>query len=418
MADHPNINNIRSHDLVDADRLLSLYRQAVRKRLWPLGDVEMRQFYGLACRAVRADRGRTPEKLFRWSINDRKTEWITNEDEDQARRMLRGADIHRILDEIEKENNSENNRIPIRKGDRIVYTGTPGWDMMPDESSDIDRWYVPAFMTQVFFPHTKIPEKELFYERTHGNSKILVVRGPLVDPDTLKAFPRDIPYGRAARLAMTHIVSSAVRNRSRSVDMGGSMREFLESFGISPSSTSQHDKFWDQVMNIAASSIVLCHAGDEKFKTRRFYFASAMDYEVRRDRRGRRWNTEMELSPEFYEQVVRTPMPFDMNHIRALAGSARLMDIYLFLCHRTPDPRIKAGKSVRIQLDDLSHVFAPNVSSKRHFKRQLIRDLDTIADIYPWFRAEVDTDKNFLVLNQSPPPVPRKVQISLMDGQQ
>ena len=85
------------------------------------------------------------------------------------------------------------------------------------------------------------------------------------------------------------------------------------------------------------------------------------------------WNPTMELGDNFYNLIQVTNMPFNMHHVVRLQRSPRRMDLYLFLCHRTP--RIPQGKPVNIPLATLQRIFAPDIESAWHFKERLRTDL-------------------------------------------
>ena len=89
--------------------------------------------------------------------------------------------------------------------------------------------------------------------------------------------------------------------------------------------------------------------------------------------------------------------------------SPRRMDLYMFLCHRTP--RIAERKTVHIPLRAIQRIFAPDITRPRDFKTRLRNDMKAIANVYPHFKAEIKGD--MLALRKSPPPTPPRPTVTV-----
>lgn len=83
----PNIRDIQAGDLGDTDRLLELHRQACTAGLANASEAGRLEFMALAERA--RCRGSKPGAMFFWFLRERKSEFITLADEDEAARRLR-----------------------------------------------------------------------------------------------------------------------------------------------------------------------------------------------------------------------------------------------------------------------------------------------------------------------------------------
>jgi len=81
------------------------------------------------------------------------------------------------------------------------------------------------------------------------------------------------------------------------------------------------------------------------------------------------------------------------------------MDLYCWLSYRTP--AIAQGRTIKIRLEHLQPIFAPDIGNKDHFKARLTSDLKAIAAIYPDFRIGIE--KDMLTLQKSPSPVPANI---------
>ena len=378
----------------DPERLVELYIQAVRRNYWPNSERDLLEFFALAEKALADDKWGSPEKLFAWQLKNEHTRHITNAQEESAQRKLAQIDKHALVERA-----------------RALPPRPSGWKLQADlgEATEIltneDISYVPAIMTQVFFPQKPLPEAENTFETQHGKASVLIQSGILVDPkedDHIVYEKQQVPSGSKARIILPYIVSTAIRNQQKEIDMGHSLRKFMESVGM-PVTGPNAKEITAQVKNIAAAWIYFSYWGEKKISMRKEFIASTVDFWIDKDeRQATLWNPTMELGDNFYNLIQVTNMPFNMHHVVRLQRSPRRMDLYLFLCHRTP--RIQPGKPVNIPLATLQRIFAPDIVSPRHFKERLRTDLKEIAKVYPRFRVELKGD--MLQLWRSPSPVP------------
>src|SRR5215475_11691134 len=88
--------------------------------------------------------------------------------------------------------------------------------------------FLHTVMCQVGMPRRATEAKT--FERTSGHISIQLEAGKLWDGRQWVQQP--LPYGTTPRLVMVHISSEAIRTKSRRVDVGDSMRQFLLKLGM------------------------------------------------------------------------------------------------------------------------------------------------------------------------------------------
>ena len=161
---------------------------------------------------------------------------------------------------------------------------------------------------------------------------------------------------------------------------------------------------------LSPAQIIFGYRGENYMRQRNEFIASAVDFWIEKDERQQTlWNPKLELSQNFYELIHSTNMPFYMPHVIQLSKSPRRMDLYMFLCHRTP--RIAERKTVHIPLRAIQRIFAPDITRPRDFKTRLRNDLKVITNVYPHFKAEIKGD--ILALRKSPPPIPPRPTVTV-----
>src|SRR5262249_13744293 len=100
-------------------------------------------------------------------------------------------------------------------------------DQIVSESPDRTD-FLHTVMCQVGMPRRATPART--FERTSGPFSVLLEAGKLWNGREWQLQP--LPYGTTPRLVMVHLSSEAIRTQQRRVELGDSMRQFLQLLGM------------------------------------------------------------------------------------------------------------------------------------------------------------------------------------------
>jgi hypothetical protein len=117
------------------------------------------------------------------------------------------------------------------------------------------------------------------------------------------------------------------------------------------------------------------------------------------------WPSTLRLSQDYYDSLARFAVPLDERAIAALAHSALALDIYCWLAQRLH--RIPEGKPQSLSWAALYEQFGQGYAEVRFFRRDFLKLLGQVSTVYP--AAQLSADRRNLVLEQSPPPVARRL---------
>ena len=386
----PDFDNITADDLSDDDRLKMLYLEAVRRKFWPNNVRAVLDLFSFAEKALRDDKQGTPGKLFYALIKRKNAAFITQESESRALLRIPSTARQELVDAAGGLN------------------GLPA--PTPDEVQETlfgrDLGYYHGIMMQCFLPQKPLAEGTTRYVTSHGRASMAVQAGILTDPDKQNTFMEcAVPFGSKARLILPYIIGYAVIRNTPEVDLGRSLRHFMDSIGM-PIGGYNGKELTKQVQNVAAADFILGEWQEEQSRTRKASVAKEVSFWLeRRPDQMTFWTPTMVLSNEFYQAIQTRRVPVDMNHLIQLTKSPRRMDLYCWFSYRLP--RIRKNTSVPIPLRYLQPIFAPDITSTRDFKRRFLVDLKAISRVYPGFSLEVKAD--VLWMRKSPSPVPSKV---------
>ena len=244
----------------------------------------------------------------------------------------------------------------------------------------------------------------------HGKAALLIESGKIANRDKPGLFRQcNVPSGSLARVLFTYMIGSSVRNKSPVVNMGSSLRGFLNKLGFSVSGRRGH-AITNAVEDMVAASFVIGTWDDNCVSTKYARMLDEVSFWLEpEDDDGitRLWRPEIVFSDAFYAQIQGRNIPVDMDHIKKFTRSPRRMDLYVWLSYRTLS--ITKPREV-IQLKSLHPIFAPGIKDIRVFKQRFKQDLKIVLDVYPSFRAEVEGD--MLILRRSSPPIQLKTVVS------
>lgn len=265
-----------------------------------------------------------------------------------------------------------------------------------------DVAFIHSLFLQCFLPPRSLPVNQTRYQVNHGKASLVVKAGELVKPGNLNEFEqREVPSGGKARLMIAYINDHAVRYRSPVIDMGKSLRHFMERNGI-PIGGQNGKEIVRQAKNIAAAEIILGLWGEQKVTQENIKIAKSMSFWLEQDEHQHLlWQPEMTLSTDFYEALKEYKVPIDFRILSALQHNPRAMDVFMWFSYRLRTIPFK--KPIDIPYASLHDVFGRNITFLRDFKIHFRKA--TVEALKYYKNADVELFKDFVRLKYSPSPV-------------
>lgn len=268
----------------------------------------------------------------------------------------------------------------------------------PDRSD-----FLHTVMCQVGMPRRATEAK--VFERQSGPFSILLEAGKLWNGRDWINQP--LPYGTTPRLVMVHLSSEAIRTRSRTIELGSSIRQFLQSLGMQTNGGARggYTAFRKQMEALAACRLLIGMQSEGKVVTvdakpiKRFeaWFQP-------NDNQPTLWPGVLELSQDFYDTLSQHAVPLDYRALSALKQSSLALDIYTWLAHRLC--RINAQQGVMLSWDNLRDQFGQEYGELKDFKHEFRNVLQQVLLVYP--SARIEEVIGGIKLFESPPPISQK----------
>ena len=195
--------------------------------------------------------------------------------------------------------------------------------------ADADLGFMARLMALCSLPRTN-PGNRLRYVRRNGPYKLGMTAG----------IDTKLPYGNIPRLLLAWVSTEAVRTQSRNIVLGSSLAEFMGKLGLHTSGGSSRGdrmRLRNQMNRLFHCQVELIHE-DESGKQSvgsRITDRTELWWNPKRPDEPMLWDSKIRLSEDFFNEIIRHPVPLDMNTLKALKRSSLGLDLYLWAAYRT-----------------------------------------------------------------------------------
>jgi len=214
-----------------------------------------------------------------------------------------------------------------------------------------------------------------------------------------------------------HFCSEAIRTKSREIDVGDTLSSFMRGLGfqVTGGRKGTLNLFKEQINALAACSIRIGTFDGTSARTMKFDPFNKVEVWMGRAPGQRSlWSSTLTFSPEFYDSLSRHALPVNAEAVRAFAGSARKLDLYLWLGYRLHGLR----QPLHLSWKALGEQFGGGFKRERAFRAQFAEEIAHIREVFPRLPASLGPDglalqpagPEALALPAAPPskPTPRR----------
>jgi len=270
-------------------------------------------------------------------------------------------------------------------------------EILADDAQRIGISYAGFALTSL--PHKRLPDDAVWEKRGHRVTL-------LVEPGRMKrrggpARLYGVPYGARARMILLYLQTQAVRTGSREVELGRSMRDWLERMGIAVGGETVRS-LRDQAARISACTLkFFWDDGETEGWARGGIVSSGLRFAAADDNQPSLWEDRVVLDEVFWRALRAHPVPLREAAIRELRDRSMSLDIYVWLAYRLH----QLERSTPIRWPALQAQFGTGFKELRHFRAGFVKALDAALAAYP--EAKVSVDDDGVVLHPSRPAVSR-----------
>ena len=263
--------------------------------------------------------------------------------------------------------------------------------------ADPNMGFMARLMALCSLPRTN-PGDRLQYKRTNGPYKLGMTAG----------LDNKLPYGNFPRLLLAWVSTEAVRTQSRVLVLGDSLSDFMRALGVySAGGGNAGIKLRNQMRRLFNAHVQLIYEDEhgEASVSSSVTDSTELWWNVRKPGERSLWESKIELSEKFFQEIIRHPVPLDMNILKSLKRSTLGLDLYLWTAYRT----FALRAPLRLSWRQVYRQFGahPDKSSDNNtvqaFRYKVLRELKKIKLAWPGLNYA--TAKGVLILHPSTPSI-------------
>jgi hypothetical protein len=268
--------------------------------------------------------------------------------------------------------------------------------VMTDEEQRIGVMHAGFSMTAL--PHKDI--EEAVWTRRGGSVRLRI------DSGTDEAgLPVGIPFGSIARMILLYLQTEAVKTRSREIELGRSMNQWLSSMNIDGGGR-QYRLVREQSRRLSLCRLTFYRTMDEATHVTNSSFVRDAILPTRATDQLPLWREVVRLDEGFYESLIAHPMPVLESAIKQIGSRSMAIDVYVWLAYRLHH----LAKPTPVSWRAVYEQFGGGYAQFRQFKAKFREPLALALAAYP--EARVSADDDGMTLFPSAPPVPGRKAIS------
>jgi hypothetical protein len=201
-----------------------------------------------------------------------------------------------------------------------------------------DLAYMARELVQITLPHRN-PGDVPAWSRTNGNLTMTVRPG--WDHEKRKSF--GYPYGSIPRLLLFWLTAEAVQKRSRYIELGRSLSDFMFQLGLSPATgrgpRGDARRLREQMQRLFRATISFDRTATQGARAGNTWLDMQVAprgefwWSVRDPAQAALWGSWIELGEKFFEAITAAPVPLDMRALKALKRSPLALDLYAWLTY-------------------------------------------------------------------------------------
>jgi len=248
-----------------------------------------------------------------------------------------------------------------------LYYGTP--------QSEAPVSYYTPILIQCTLPHSDPKTRD--WKKTNGDFTLIISSG--VDNNLV---PYGIPYGSFPRLVLAYIITRVIQTGERRIALSSHFSSFLEELGYTGNhkgNSKAGKRIRDQLLRLLLASIRFegrtgtdeqGHMAGVKIDVAPKY---SLWWDFKNPEQGSLWGSYIEISEEFRQSILRTPVPLRTDILKAVKKSPLALDVYMWVSYRLFTMRATGQESISLGYGRLQEQFGTGIAEAnyRQFRQEL-----------------------------------------------
>lgn len=287
-------------------------------------------------------------------------------------------------------------------------------DLYDKEFSQKDLGFTSRILVQANLPYRNPKGNPPAWTKKNGDFYLTLQ--PMVRFIEGKEINYGYPYGNIPRLVLIYLCTQAIRTKSPKIDLGDSMAEFMRMIGMDGSSKSGgkrggYNRLKDQLRRLLTCHIHFSFVGQLEAGSvevgRKSSIAAEWtlwwDNRLQDTKHKPPLNSHAVLDNAFFEEIMKHPVPLNMEIIAGLKDTPAALDMYCWLNHRNSYLK----KPIKLLWKDVMNQMGSDMATVKDFKTKVAKpSLKKVKLLWPNLKVHEVTGG--FILQPSSPSVPKK----------
>ena len=216
-----------------------------------------------------------------------------------------------------------------------------------------------------------------------------------------------LPFGNLPRLLLAWLCTEAVRTQNRELVLGKSLSDFMRTLGMEPVG-GVRTRLRNQMRRLFSAHVSLVYEDKQDMVIAGSQVADRAElwWNERKPDERVLWDSKIYLGEAFFNEIIRHPVPLDLNTLTALKRCSLGLDLYLWTAYRT----FALTRPLRLTWRHLYRQFgvepdrASDKKTVQNFRGKILRELKKIKLAWPGLNYA--TAPGVLILYPSTPAIP------------
>ena len=268
-------------------------------------------------------------------------------------------------------------------------------------------YYSPELI-QCTLPHS--PVKSHVWIKKNGDFTLILASGIDSEGEYI-----GIPYGSFPRFVLAHIITQVVKQpaaeRSRRIELSTHFGTFLKKVGYTGDHRGNQPsarRLRDQLVRLFRATATFEYKEGTAIKGRQsvrdIKVAPRFDlwWDFKNPEQDSLYGSWIELSQDFYDSIIKTPVPMKTEVLKALKKSPLAIDVYMWASYRLFRMNDIGQDQLKVTFGQLQAQFGTGIADEnyRKFRQELRIALGKVAKNWPQLNHELTDDG--LTLYSSP----------------
>lgn len=270
--------------------------------------------------------------------------------------------------------------------------------------------YMANILVRLTMPHRAVRNEDgtekYTFSRKFKNMSITIQANPHVG----------LPFGSVPRLLMSFITSEALRTKEPRIILGSSLRDFMLKLGYTSISGGQRGSatvLKGQLKRLFASNIsVYDEHRSDSFGVANMVVAkkAVLCWDQRNSEEFGFFDSTVDLSADFFDEIIRNPVPLDMRALQAFSHSPMCLDIYSWLTYRMSHVYTRETENWKSLQEQFGAGYPQTAEGLRDFRTAFRGHMATVLSVYRSAKVNLE-HKDHIVLLPSPTHVPKTTSV-------